>query len=556
MGISSAGIGSGLDVNAIVTSLMGIEQKPLSAVTTQKTANQAKISAYGSLSSALSNFQTTVNALSTLTAFNAQNVSSSDSTLATATASGTATTGSYALTVNQLATSQKIASAGVADTNTAIGTGNLNITFGTYLTGANSFTPNNAKAVISINIDSSNNTLTGVRDAINAANVDVSATIVNNGTSNQLVITSKSTGEINSLKISVTDNDGNHTDVSGLSQLAFDPTAANGNGKNMYQVQAAQNAHLNIDGINVIKDTNSISDVIAGVTLNLISISTSVVNVSVTTNQDKVKSSVSAFVDGYNKLDTTLRGLTKFGGAGNSSGVLLGDATARTVMSQIKSMMTKAMANSGNLTSLNEIGISFQSGGQLALDTTKLNTAISNRLSDIAALFATSAKASDAKISYVSSSSKTQAGTYAVKVTNMSPLAGTINGATALANGTSLVGAVGDVSEGLSLNVIGGGAGDRGTVNFSLGYASQLSRIATSLLGTDGLIASRTNGITTANNRLDKQALSIQARLTKIEARYRAQYTQLDTLMSSMSSTSSALTQQLASINVNNTKVA
>jgi flagellar hook-associated protein 2 len=556
MGISSAGIGSGLDVNGIVTSLMAIEQKPLTAVTKQKAAYQAKISAFGSLSSAMSNFQDKVNALSTPSAFNPQSVSSTDSTVVTATASGTATIGSYALTVSQLAKSQVLVSPDVAATDTAIGTGNLNITFGTYSTGVNSFTPNNAKAEISINIDSTNNTLTGVRDAINAANADISAKIVNNGTSNQLVITSTSTGEINSLKISVTDSDGNHQDASGLSQLAFDPTAVNGNGKNMTQVQATQNAHLNIDGIDIVKPSNNISEVIGGVTLNLLAINVNPVNVSVSTNQDQIKSSISAFVDGYHKLDATLRGLTKFAGAGNTSGVLLDDATARSAMAQIKSMMTKVMVNSGSLNSLNQIGISFQSSGQLALDATKLNTAISTRLSDISALFASSAKASDAKVSYVSSSSKTQAGTYAVTVSNLSPLAGTINGAIAVANGTTLLGAVGDASEGLNLNVAGGGLGNRGTVSFSLGYASQLNRIATSLLGTDGLITSRTNGIKNSITRLDKEAISIQARLTKIEARYRTQYTQLDTMMSSMSSTSSTLTQQIASLNANNTKVA
>jgi len=556
MGISSAGIGSGLDVNGIVTSLMAIEQKPLTTVTTQKTAYQAKFSAFGSLSSALSNFQTTVNALATPSAFNAQNVSSSDSAVVTATASGTATIGRYALTVSQLAKSQKLVSAGVVATDSVIGTGNLNITFGTYSTSTNHFSPNNTKASISINIDSSNNTLAGVRDAINASNADVSATIINNGTSNQLVITSTSTGEINSLKISATDIDGNNTDASGLSQLAFDPSATNGNGKNMTQVEAAQNANLTIDGINVVKATNNISDVIAGVTLNLLASNLNAVNISVSTNQDQVKASVSAFVDSYNKLDTTLRGLTKFSGAGKNSGVLLGDSTARVVSTQLKSIISKVMANSGSLTSLNQIGVSFQSSGQLAIDTTKLNAAISTKLSDIAALFSSAAKATDAQISFGSSSSKTQAGTYPVTVSSISPLAGTINGVTTAANGTSLLGAVGDPSEGLSLNIVGGSVGNRGVVNFSLGYASQLNSLVTSLLGTGGLIASRTKGITNSIARLDKEAISIQARLTKIEARYRAQYTQLDTQMSSMSSATSALTQQIASLNANNTKAA
>jgi flagellar hook-associated protein 2 len=182
MAISSPGIGSGLDVNTIVSGLMGIEQKPLTLVTTQKTNYQAEISAYGSLKSALSAFQTSVSALSTASKFNAQSVSSGNSAVFTASASGSATIGDYAVKVNQLASSQKLASAGFTDIASVVGSGTMTINFGTYNATGNSFSANSAKSSLNITIDSSNNTLGGVRDAINATNSSVSATIVNNGT--------------------------------------------------------------------------------------------------------------------------------------------------------------------------------------------------------------------------------------------------------------------------------------------------------------------------------------------------------------------------------------
>ena len=132
MGISSAGIGSGLDVNGIVTSLMGVEQKPLTAVTKQKTDYQSQVSAYGSLKSSLSTFQTAVSALSTTSKFNAQTVTSSNTSVLTATANGSATLGDYALTVSQLAKSQKLASAGFTSTADTVDTGTLAIAFGSY----------------------------------------------------------------------------------------------------------------------------------------------------------------------------------------------------------------------------------------------------------------------------------------------------------------------------------------------------------------------------------------------------------------------------------------
>lgn len=559
MGISSAGLGSGLDVNGIVTSLMGIEQKPLNAVTKQKTDYQSQISAYGTLKSGLSTFQTAVSALSSASKFNAQNVTSGNASVFTATSNGSATLGDYAVTVSQLAKSQKLSFAGTANIADTIGTGTLTISFGTYnpLTATapitpNSFTPNAAKTDISITIDSSNNTLAGVRDAINAANSSVSATIVNDGTTNHLVITSKDTGEVNSLKISVADTDGNDTDAAGLSLLAYDPTASAGSGKNMMQMQAAKNAILDIDGIAVVKSSNTITDAISGVTLNLLATSAGVsANLGVASNKDKVKESVTAFIDAYNKLDTSLRSLTKYDESGKNSGVLLGDATTRSVISQLKAVMTKTVSSGGALTSLSQIGVSFQRDGKLALDATKLDAAVATNFSDIASLFATTAKVSDPHISFISSTKKTQSGTYAINVTGLAPTAGTINGVAATGTGSNLLGAAGDASEGLNIKVTSGALGARGTVNFSIGYATQLDSVITTLLGDTGILASRTDGINTSIKRLDKQAESITVRLTSIEARYRAQFTRLDALMSSMSTTSSFLTQQIASINAN-----
>jgi flagellar hook-associated protein 2 len=187
----------------------------------------------------------------------------------------------------------------------------------------------------------------------------------------------------------------------------------------------------------------------------------------------------------------------------------------------------------------------------LALDSTKFDAAVASNFSDIAGLFAKSAKATDPLVSYSGSTTNTQAGTYAINVSSLSPLAGTINGVAATSLDGSLVGAVGDASEGLNVKVNGGAIGSRGTVNFSIGYASQLDSVITDLLGDSGILTARTDGITSSISRLDKQADSLNIRLTAIEARYRAQFTRLDTLMSSLTTTSSFITQQIAAFNAN-----
>jgi len=561
MGISSAGLGSGLDVNSIVTGLMNVERVPLNNVTAQKTDYQSQISAYGTLKSALSTFQTSVSALTSISKFNAQTVTSGNTTAITATSNGNATIGDYAVTVSQLAKSQKLASGGFTNISDTVGTGTLTISFGTFTPAVidppapSSFASNAAKTDVTVTIDSSNNTLAGVRDAINASNSSVSATIVNDGTANRLVITSKDTGAVNSLKISVADDDANNLDASGLSQLAYDPQATSGNGKNLSQVQEAKNAVLNIDGIDIVKSTNSITDVIEGVTLNLLATTSGSVNLGVGSNKEAVKTSVTAFVDAFNKLDTTLRSLTKYDETGKASGALLGDATARTVTNQIRAVMTKTIANGNTINSLSQIGVSFQADGKLALDTTKLDNVMANSFSSISTLFAASATATDALVSYSGSTSKTKEGTYAVNVSQLGSSTvnaqGTINGVTATGNLTNLVGANGDDSDGLNIKIAGGALGARGTVTFSLGYAAQLDRVLTNLLSDEGILASRTTGINDSIKRLDKQAEAINVRLVSIEARYRTQFTRLDTLLSSMSTTSAFLTQQIKAINAN-----
>jgi flagellar hook-associated protein 2 len=556
MGLSTTGIGSGLDVESIVTSLMNVERKPLNAVATEKTAYQSQISAYGTLKSALSTFQTAVSALSTVSKFNAQTVSSSNASVFTATSNGTASLGDYAITVNQLAKAQKLSSGGFTNTTDTVGTGTLTIGFGTYTAIGNTFTPSTAKSDVTITINSSNNTLAGVRDAINAANSSVSATIVNDGTTNRLVVTSKDTGEVNGLKISVADSDASNTDATGLSQLAFDPTASIGSGKNMTQLQAPKNALLDVDGIAVVKASNTVTDAISGVTLNLLTTSLNSANLGVSSNTDSVKTSVTAFVDAYNKLDTTLRSLTKYDETGKASGALLGDATARSVISQVKAVMTKTIASGNTINSLSQIGVSFQRDGKLALDSTKLTNAMTSNFSDIAAVFATSGKSTNPVVSYYGSTSKTQAGSYAVTFTMTGgSLQGTINGVAATVSGNNLTGAVGDASAGLNISYKGptlsAGSSVTSTVNYSIGYATQFDSLITGLISDTSIVASRTEGINSSISRLDKQSASLTVRLAAIETRYRNQFTKLDTLMSSMTTTSSFLTQQIAAINAN-----
>lgn len=657
MAITSAGIGSGLDVESIITKLMTTEQGPLNLVTKQKTAVQSKVSAYGTLKSSLSTFQTALKALSDVTKFNTQAAISSDTTVVSATSNGNATIGSYSLLVRQLAQQQKVALPGVASVYTPIGTGTMTISFGTYDGTTNTFASNADKSAKSLTITSANNTLSGIRDAINAGDLGVSASIVNDGQTNRLVITSKDSGAANSIKISVNDSDGNNLDTTGLSQFAYDPTLAAGAGKNLSELQTAKSAIVDIDGVTVTKPSNTVTDALEGLTVNLLKIQPgTTVNLTVSRDQTTVEKSITDFVKAFNDINTSLRNLTKYDPTGQANGVLLSDATVRSISTQIKATLSGALSSNGTISSLNQIGVSFQKDGSLTLDSTKLKAAIQSNPDSIAGVFASVGKATDGQISVISQTSNTKAGSYAINVSRLatqgnllasiapnlnitqgtndqvnfsingvsysltlpaasyatandlgaalqsrasaagaqaavsivggklqitstnygsssvvtviggngvsdllgSPssvsgvdAAGTINGVVAIGAGRTLRGATGDASEGLLISVADGVTGDRGTVSFSKGYASQLNSLVDSLLGTDGVITTRNDGFTASIKRLTDQQTVQQDRLTAIEKRYRAQYTALDTTVSTLQSTSTFLTQQIAAITAN-----
>ncbi|MFA6444430.1 MAG: flagellar cap protein FliD N-terminal domain-containing protein, partial [Sterolibacterium sp.] len=214
MGITASGLGSSLDVNGIVSQLMAIEQQPLKKLDTQEVDYQAKLSAYGTLKSGLSSLQDATTSLTNTASFQTYKASPSDSSVLTTSANSTAVAGKYSVDITQLAKEQNLAGVGQLTTTDAIGSGTLSFDFGTIAGGAldattgkytgASFTSNGA-GVRTVTIDGTSNSLGDIRDAINAANIGVTATIVNDGSATpyRMVLTSTS-GAANSMKISVT----------------------------------------------------------------------------------------------------------------------------------------------------------------------------------------------------------------------------------------------------------------------------------------------------------------------------------------------------------------
>jgi flagellar hook-associated protein 2 len=662
MATAAAGVGTNLDVNSIVSQLMALERRPLAALARQESALQAQISAWGRLKGALSSLQAAARDLDSLERFRALKAAVGDSTLASAAAGPGAVPGTHSLEVIALAQQHKLRSDPFASASSAVGTGTLTFQYGTYHSASNTFTLNGAKAAQTLTIGAAQNTLAGIRDAVNAANIGVAASIVNDGGGERLVFTSKDSGAANSLRITVVDGDGTHGDTSGLSRLAYDPTAAAGSGRNLTQTAAAQDASLKIDGIAVTKSSNVVTDAIQGVTLTLAKAAPGTTTaVTVSRDADAVKGSIRKFVDAHNAAARVFKELMGYNAETKQAGQLQGDAVGLSIVSKLRGTLVAAVgALSGSLTSLSQVGVSFQKDGMLALDETKLQSAIDTSFEDIAGVFTRVLKTSSASVSYRGATSATRAGSYAVEVTQLATrgrlagaqaagltitagvndavtftvdgvsasvtlaagtyasasalaaelqskingaaslssagtqvavtessgvlsvtsarygsassvaatagaaatnlfgaaptatagvdVSGTINGAAATGAGRTLTAAAGNAAEGLQIDIHASAPGSLGTVTYSIGYAARLSRLSDDMLAAGGAIDSRTEGLSAHAQSLGKRASEMNERLAAVERRYRAQFVALDSMLSRMNTTSTFLTQQLASL--------
>ena len=373
--ISTLGVGSGLDLSNILDSLEAAEKAGLKPISTQQSSYTAKLSAYGTLKSALVSFQTANTALNKADLFTATTTSSSSSAFS-ATTTGSAIAGKYTISVSQLAQAQTLTTTGTqTDSKTAIASADSSITI----------QQGGGKDPVKIDISAANSSLSGIRDAINKADAGVSASIINVGNGQyRLSVTANDTGSDNAMTIS----------VSGDSALqSFMGYDASGNG-GMEESVTAQNAKLKVNNVDIENSSNTISDALEDITLTLNDTTTGNQTLTIAKDTSKSESAINAWVTAYNALQDTFSSLTKYTSvdAGTdaqdtSNGALLGDSTLRTIQTQLKSMLSSSTGSSAYKT-LAQIGItSDPSTGKLTVDSTKLESALKNNSADIKDMF-------------------------------------------------------------------------------------------------------------------------------------------------------------------------
>ena len=352
--VSTLGVGSGIDIRSLVDGLVGAERDPKTArYDAIEADNQAGISAFGTLKAAVTELDDALDNISDFSDFRHNTAISGDEEYFTASADGQAVSGSYNVEVVSLANNHKLSS-GVFASDDEIGTGELEI-----IVGAESFT---------ITIDETNNTMTGIQSAINsdANNKGVTASLVTDDDGTKLVFTADNTGTDHQVSINATDDDAG--DGNDLARLA---TA------NLTTLGTLTDAVIKLDGLTITRSSNNIEDALEGVTLNLLKANEADESNSLTVALDKesVKESVSGFVEAYNSFVGVANELSTFSGGGGANGPLFGDSTLRTLETQLRrAFFSSVEGNSiGNLTAL---GITTNSDGTLALDSSKLSDAV------------------------------------------------------------------------------------------------------------------------------------------------------------------------------------
>lgn len=458
--ISSLGIGSGLKLGDILDSLSAAEKATLTPITKQQSSYTSKLSAYGTMKSALEAFQTANTALGKADLFTATTTTSS-STAFSATTTRNAIAGKYTIKITQLAQAQTLTSTSTQkDSKAAIATSDSVLTI----------QQGGGKKPVTIDISAANSSLTGVRDAINNAKAGVSASVINVGNGEyRLSITSNDTGKDNGMTLSVSG------DSALQSFMGYD-----GTGGGMKESVTAQNAELTVNNVAIENSSNTISDALEDITLNLNDVTTGNQTLTITQDNTKAQTAIKDWVTAYNALQDTFSSLTKYTAVdpgadaqSTSNGALIGDTTLRTIQTQLKSALSNT-ASSSAFKTLAQIGItSDPSTGQLEIDDTKLTAALKKDSADVGQL------------------------------------------------------------------IVGDGK--------KTGITTNIGSNLTSWLSSTGIIQAAKDGVSKTLNKLTKDYNTASDLIDQKVARYKAQFTQLDVLMSSLNNTSSYLTQQFES---------
>ena len=383
---TSLGVGSGLDLNTIVTKLVALERQPISTMQRQANVLQTQVSSFGQINSLMSSMQTAANALTNPLLWTQSTVSSSDTSIVSVSGGSNVAAGNYAVTVQSLASSQTLASGSAYSSSGAlVGSGTLTLQLGAWNGDQSQFNAKSGSAAIDIEVNASD-TVQTLADKINSSGSGVNASLITDSSGVRLSLRSTSTGEANGFRVTANDSDGTNNDALGLSMIAFDPP----NGATAMQLmQGSADAKARINGIDVTSASNAITGVVDGLTFNVNKISSAPANVSATTDRSAVVTAIKTFTSAYNAMVSYIGDQTKYDPTAKVGGVLQGDSAATNLQAKLRTMVGSTSGASGSFPRLSDIGLQLQRDGTLVVNDAKLTSA-TNNLAELKKAFAAS----------------------------------------------------------------------------------------------------------------------------------------------------------------------
>ncbi|MFQ5716624.1 MAG: flagellar filament capping protein FliD [Nitrospinales bacterium] len=526
------GLNSGLDTKSIIEKLVSLNRRTTDLTVAKRKDESQKLAAFQELKSKLQTFKSVVfdlrkeNRFLSIAGGFANNNSNDNNSVTAISTTSQASSGTFTLKVLDLAKEGKVVSDRVSAITDIIPVGTLEIAVG-------------GKRTL-ISVDSSNNTLEGLRLAINNSGADVKAEFLNDGDSSKpirLVVSGKSTGADNAVSLNLF-----QSLIGTGSQTVF----------SFQETQAAQDAKIEVDGLSITKSSNTISDVIAGTTLTLQSAGSGIITLE--SDFQAVKDKVVSFVDGFNELIEFINEKTFLDIEANTQGILFGNFSVQNLGQTLRDVVSSQVAGvSGSFSFLSQIGVTTEEGGLLSVDDSKLAAAIDQDPGSVARLFSSRGSTSTANVAFVGFTEKTQPGTFDVRVSGGVPqlsVSGRNEFTDATGSGNFFTGAQGSPGDGLTFRLVVTGDGNFGTITLSTGIAETINRELANLtdFSRSGPLSAEIDTATKTIDNFDETIDEQEERLDQFEANLKAKFTNLEVVLGRLNSQRDAFNNSLAGL--------
>ena len=520
--LSALNAGSGLNTTQIVDALVEANRAPKAEAINKKVEeNNVKISGFGTLKQQFETFKTSMTSLDGEIGLS---VASGSSNIETTIIDKTKISDfSHSMAVSQLAQNHTLVFANNFSTeNASIGQGTLLFEFGSWNRNDKEFTEDTSITNKTLTIDSTNNTLTGLRDAINDGGMGVTASIIQTATSAYSLVVKSNSGSGNEMKITATEDSSN----AGLSTFGFSTYASS------KETIVGQDANLTIDGVSVSRSSNTITDLIDGVQLEINGTVSSAVTVNASYDESNALANMTSFVTSLNTLNTKLSELTNRGLNGEASGALAGDSIARSIQSRIRSMTTTPIEGySTSSIYLTNFGISTQLDGSIAFDEDEFLTAYRANPEDIAAIFASQVKTDSSSVTAQVTGDDYVAGVYDFALSSGSA---TISSSAMISSSGNYYTLSGNTA---GLTVSTGLSTSTNSIFLGRSLLDTLSTYADTILSSSGTVNSQINSKNDDITDLNQDLADLDTKMVELKDRYVLQFSQMERAVKSLRDT-------------------